>query len=142
MGRTWVATGATPIPALGTPPALTRHVKERWSERIAAALDLSGEDLVHVVLGTLAFHLPAADAERLAALVPDDLRLLLLLDAAGPAGWNRRAFLDDLAESLEVDVIHAERIALVVLNTLGVSLGGTRATREFFALLPKSLRPA
>ena len=107
---------------------------------LGADLDIARDDLVHVVVGTLACHLPLPAARALARLLGDDLAELVLAAAEGVPEWNERSFVADLAETMELSTVEAARVAALVLAKVGLDLDEAHAIDAFFAALPASMR--
>lgn len=102
--------------------------------------DFDGEDVVHVVIGTLACHLPVATAEALAAVLPDELRDLVLATADGTGPFEEHAFLEDLAETLEADTEETERLLVNVLSAIRHALEDSHLAEAFVTSLPRPLQ--
>lgn len=127
----------------GMPRAPPRSMESLYGAvetRLRDTVDLPAEDLVHVVLGTLGAHLPPKQSEALAGALPEELQDIVLYTASEEEAWDEAAFLEDLAERLEMDPADSGEIALAVLREIGRALAEEGAETEYYAALPDSLR--
>jgi uncharacterized protein (DUF2267 family) len=89
--------------------------------RLGGVIEVEAAEAARAVLGALSLRLTHEEALELGGELPDEVADLLAF-ASGAEGFDRDAFIEDVASRLDLDDMDAERVSLAVLGAIREAL--------------------
>ena len=103
-------------------------------------VEIAADRAVHTVLVAMACHLTPREAKELAAVLPRELRAVVVEGCKEePHEFDRDAFIEEVASRLDLDDDEAEHAALAVLGAIRDGIHPRYTAEQVIEALPSDL---